>query len=82
MLSHMVVLLTDLYECDQYAQIVFEQARRLAQEQQTQVVVQANSECAMMEEDFAKAAGQYISLILALLGGAGAGAASRREPPP
>jgi hypothetical protein len=69
---HLYSLSVGVKECDDYAQILFEQARRVAEIQNDQVkIVANNTECNSVEDDFNRAAAQYLSLILALLGGAG-----------
>ena len=82
--THLAVMVVGLMECHQYARILLEQAERRAATTTEQVqVVPNNVECSDIEETFGKLAGQYIAVILALLGGAGvAVAASGKEPPP
>jgi hypothetical protein len=70
--SHLWMLRVGVDECDELARISFEQARRLAAKSDKQVtVLPLNSECSNIEEDYSKVADKYLSVILALLGGAG-----------
>jgi hypothetical protein len=72
MTAHLYVIRVGIRECDEYAQVLIEQAKRLAKDQAAQVKIEANNtECNNIEDDFSKLAAQYISLVLALLGGAG-----------
>lgn len=82
--THLAIMVVGLMECHQYARILLEQAERRAATSTEQVmVVSNNAECSEIEETFGKLAGQYMAVILALLGGAGvAVAVSGKEPPP
>lgn len=72
MTAHLYVIHVGLQECDAYAKVLIDQAARVAKEQKEQVKIEAvNVECNNIEDDFTKLSAQYISLILALLGGAG-----------
>jgi hypothetical protein len=70
--SHLWMLRVGVDECDELARISFAQARRLAAKSDKQVtVLPLNSECNNIEDDYSKVADKYLSVILALLGGAG-----------
>jgi sensor c-di-GMP phosphodiesterase-like protein len=81
--AHLWMLHTSLKECDDYAAILLDQARRVAKQQKEQVKIEAsNAECNNIEKDYADAAEQYMGTILALLGGAGvAGGIAMKRPP-
>jgi hypothetical protein len=69
--SHLWMLRVGVDECDELARISFAQARRLAAKSDKQVtVLPLNSECNNIEDDYSKVADKYLSVILALLGGA------------
>jgi hypothetical protein len=66
MLAHLAVLLVGTWECDRYADVLLERASQ----DPTYTITASNEECNAVEETFSDAVGQYLGVILSLLGGA------------
>jgi hypothetical protein len=70
--SHLWMLRVGVRECDELFRVQLEQQRRLAAKGNKQAnIIPANSECSNVEADYSEVADKYLSVILALLGGAG-----------
>lgn len=81
MVAHIALIWVSVRECDEYARIVLDQARRLAETTDTEPVIAAvNDECTNIEETFADVVAQYLAVILALLGGGAAATVISRKP--
>jgi hypothetical protein len=66
MIAHLAMLWVGVRECDEYAKILLERASS-----DSSFFIRAeNEECSNVEETFADAVNQYLSVILSLLGGA------------
>ena len=65
MLAHLGMLYVGIKECDAYADLLLERVRN----DPTYEILPANSECSDVEESFASAVSQYLTVFLSLLGG-------------
>lgn len=66
MLAHLAMLFVGVRACADYAAVLIERAAQ----DPAYIVVDSDPECANVEETFSDAVGQYLAVILSLLGGA------------
>ena len=82
MVSHLSLLWYGAWLCGSHAQIVIhhvEESLAKREDPVLHITDDENPECSAVEKDFSETAAQYIAVILALLGGAGASAAVARR---
>jgi hypothetical protein len=75
MVTHIGLMWVGISQCDEYAAIFFESVRKAHEIGQPIPSLPVIEECTDVEDEYTRVAAQYISLILALIGGAATGVA-------